>query len=169
MITPMVFAKAYLALIQSSISSEDPLSLLETTYYVMQLSLCDHSFSGVTPSKLAFAAVAACIGNEHATPSLEPKTRQAALNSLQEVTSLAPDSTEIKPIFQRLLAVHSMSHESVSLDAPNIILDDSNDANVPCRPLDSTGSLISLLPWTPTVSNLLSFPQERSCKRARLH
>lgn len=169
LVNPTSFAKSFLRLIQSSISLEDSSFLMEMTCYLMELSACDHIFISVPPSKLAFAAVAVCLASEHVIARVGPQTRDSFIDSLEEETSLSLESSEIRPIFDRLSTLFNQSEVGVTAtkNAPNIVLDDSDD-NESCTKHDSTESLISLLPWTSTVSDLSAFPQVKSCKRARL-
>lgn len=168
MISPAAFAKSYLKRIQQSVSSECALALLDTAFYLVELSVCDHFFSGVPSSKLAFAAVALCITSEQAGPSVGSKTKQSFMEVLQDETSLSPESCEMQPIVERLLDIYNQSHDSVVLETPNIIVDHPDDATTICCAQDSTESLVSLVPWTPTFSNLQALSLNRPTKRPRL-
>jgi hypothetical protein len=167
MISPATFAKSYLKHIHASVSSECALALLEAACYLMELSVCDHFFSGIPPSKLAFAAVSLCVTSEQAGPSVGSKTKQSFMDILQDETSLSLESSEIQPILERLLSVYNLSHDGIVLDAPNVIWDDPDDTTI-CGQ-DLTESLVGLVPWTPTFSNLRALTQRRPTKRARLH
>ncbi len=166
MISPSTFAKYYLRLIGSSVSTEFALSLLEMACYLVELSVCDHFFTFVPPSKLAYAAVSICATSEQAGLPLEAKTRTTFMHKLQANTGLSLESSEIKPIFDRLLAIYRQSNDYGVSNTPNLILDDSE--HLGARPaLDSNESLFGMLPWTPSACNLSGLTK-RPEKKARL-
>jgi len=166
MISPSTFARCYLKLIGSGVSTESSLALLEMACYLVELSVCDHFFTFVPPSKLAFAAVSVCITIEQTGMSIDPATRMAFMENLQGDTNLCLESPEIKPIFERLLAIYKQSSDFVASETPNVIVDDSESSGISPTP-ESTESLISLLPWTPSVVNLAGIGK-RHDKRPRL-
>ena len=167
MISPSTFAKAYLQLLPSVVSPEDSLSMLETSLYLIELSVCDHYLARVPASKLALAAVVACVKSSHAGPHVDYKTQDAFLKSLELETSMSLSSADIQPYYARLFANYNQSREGISTAAPVVILDEP-DTSHPYRPQDSSESLISLLPWTPTVSDLGGLGMSRPSKRSRL-
>ena len=167
MISPSTFAKAYLQLLPSVVPAEDALSLLETSLYLIELSVCDHYLARVPASKLALAAVVACVRSSHAGPQVDSKTQDAFLTSLERETSMSLTSADIQPYYARLFANFNQSREGISMTAPVVILDEP-DTSAPYRPQDSSESLISLLPWTPTVSDLGGMGMSRPSKRSKL-
>lgn len=166
MISPSTFAKCYLKLIDSSVSTESALMLLEMACYLVELSVCDHFFTLIPPSRLAFAAVSVCVTSEQAGSTLEPSTRTSFLARLQEDTCLSLESSDIKPVFDRLLAIYKQSTDYVVSETPNLIVDES-DVMDTRNTRESTDSLIGMLPWTPSMSNLSGLAR-RPDKRARL-
>lgn len=166
MISPSKFARCYLNLLQSSVSPDTVISLLEMACYLVELSVCDHFFAFVPPSKLAFAAVCVCVTSEQGGLQLNPTTSQSFKQELEEHTRLSLESSEINPLFERLLDIYKQSSDFTDSGSPNLIVDDTELPVEPCR-LESTESLIGLLPWTPSMS-ILSGLAKRPEKRARL-
>ena len=166
MISPSTFARCYLKLLQSSVSPDIVVSLLEMACYLVELSVCDHFFAFVPPSKLAFAAVCICVTSEQGGLQLNPTTSQSFKQELEQHTRLSLESSEIKPLFERLRDIYKQSSDCTDTVSPNLIVDDSDHPVEPCS-LESTESLIGLLPWTPSVSNLSGLVK-RPEKRARL-
>ena len=166
MISPSTFARCYLNLLQSSVSPEAVLTLLEMACYLVELSVCDHFFAFVPSSKLAFAAVCVCVTSEQSGLQLNPTTLQSFKQELEENTRLSLESSEIKPLYERLLDIYKQSSDYTDSGNPNLIVDDAELPNEPCC-RESTESLIGLLPWTPSIS-ILSGLAKRPEKRARL-
>lgn len=168
MISPSTFARCYLNLLQSSVSPDIVVSMLEMACYLVELSVCDHFFAFVPPSKLAFAAVCVCVttGSEQDGLPLNPTSWQSFKHELEGHTRLSLESSEIKPLFERLLDIYKQSSDYTDSGSPTLIVDDSDLPNEPCC-LESTESLIGLLPWTPSISNLSGLAK-RPEKRARL-
>ena len=167
MISPATFIKSYLRHIHSFVSSECALELLETALYLVELSVCDHFFRGVPPSQLAFAAVSLCVTIDQAGPSVGSETQQTFMQGLQDETSLSLGSSEMKSIFNSLLATYNRSQEKDVIETPNIIPDELEHSSIRCE--DSTESLVIMVPWTPTCSNLLTLSSSRPNKRTRHH
>lgn len=165
-ISPSTFARCYLNLIQSSVAPDLVLSLLEMACYLVELSVCDHFFALVPPSKLAFAAVCVCVTSEQGGLQLNPITSQRFKQELEDHTRLSLESSEIKPLFERLLDIYKQSSDFSDSGSPNLIVDDSELPTERCC-LESTESLIGMLHWAPSMSNLACLPK-RPEKRARL-
>lgn len=170
MVNPSTFAKAYLHLLEQNTAPEGSFSLLETSVYLIELSVCDHYLERVPASKLAFAAVAACVTCAHTNPTIEAKTQDAFLRSLEDETGLSLCSPDIRRYFERLVAIYNQSHEGIALALPALIEDDSSliTSPTPTIPQASTESSNRLLPWAPSVYNLSAFDQVRPTKRVKL-
>lgn len=167
MITPSTFVKAYIQLLQSMVSCEDASSLLETSLYLTELSVCDHSLSRAPASELAFAAVLACVKSDHVGAKLELNSQEEFLKALEDETCLSLTSSEIQFYYDRIVANYNQSWEGIS-HVTSVVIHDEPDISRPCHPQDSSESLISLLPWTPTVSNLRGLEMSRPKKRSRM-
>jgi hypothetical protein len=167
MTNPSTFAKAYLQLLQPVVSPEDALSLLETSMYLIELSVCDHYLAKVPPSKLAFAAVVACVQSALDGPQVDRKTQEAFYKALEEETSLSVSSSDIHSYCLRLLANYHQNREGITTLAP-VLIQDETGISTYRSPRESSESLSNLLPWTPTVSDLCSVEMTKPSKRSKL-
>ena len=109
-----------------------------------------------------------CVTSEQAGPRVDPQAKDSFMEALQDETCLSFLSSDVQSIFQRLVSIYNLSHESAVPKIPHVIVDDDSEDVSPSRAQDSTESLLSLVPWTPTCANLQALPSSRPNKRPRL-
>lgn len=126
--TPADFCNAFINLLPLSNNICLRHSIAETCRYLVEISVCDVSFSGVCASKIAFAALVSTVntGNRFHLPEEE---RLSLLSQINELIDLDYADANISSLCARLDGIYNQSQESEQ-QGPHLIPESDDDINM---------------------------------------
>lgn len=128
-VTPMEFVRAFCSELPPRVNNDERQNILNKASYLVEISVCDVDLSGKRGSHVALAAMLNALNSNR---SLDlPSFNQ----SVEAITEVFPESTEVAKTRIRLQKLLNSSSENNQVSSPVLIVDDDNTTIV------SAGSL----------------------------
>jgi hypothetical protein len=163
-LTPHAFLKEHLGLLvvfadsnnpkqdhQNVLSREQIMSLLDFSYYLMEVSVCDSYFSTVAPSQIALGALVVAMTSD-ANLASHRLFLVSFLRMIEEYSSINVESEHknLRKITSRLLDIYNQSHEATVSSSQTLQMTNNRETschahtnNQSSRSTDVTSKLIS--------------------------
>lgn len=121
-LTPHMFLNGLMELLVNScpgITEDRALTVQDFASYLVEISVFDHHFARISPSEIAFVALALAMTCDSELASSQQASFSLFLQTVWEETSMDIESSRLKSILSRLLVVYNQSQEGVESVASN--------------------------------------------------
>jgi hypothetical protein len=154
LITPLDFVKDFIELFSESMDAKRKQLVLDSASYLVEIAVCDASFSCKSASDLALAAVLNALATVFSVVELEEFSE-----TVKQSTGINVDATEILSIRSRLQGVYSQSSDSRENSGPHLVCDDEDE-----EPIQAF-SHSNIVMRTISEDQLVDTCDENNCKR----